>query len=185
MTTRINPDGPRATIEVSSTQYRVTPRPARPFSALLGSGANAVIQGAEAAARHIPGGPEIVAAVRDPGPGYSAGGPSGGRRYPGEVAGAGAYPGSGPIGAEPTLEGYSANAGTNPAGASATGSNGAGSNGTGANGIEGALAQQAQDSLYLLGVQQRIQDESRNFQLASNVLKTHHESVKNAIGNLR
>lgn len=162
MTTRINPNGPQPNVEVSSTQYRVTPRPARPFSAVLGGGANAVIEGAEAAARRLPGGPEIVAAVRSDGYRFASPTPTG------MPAGASAT-GSSAVG-QPEVE---------------QGAGGPGGESGAGGGIEGALAKQTQDNLYYLGLQQRIQDETRNFQAISNVLKTQHESVKNAIGNLR
>jgi hypothetical protein len=161
MTTRINSSGPQPNVEVSTTQYRVTPRPARPFSAVLGGGANAVIEGAEAAARRLPGGPEIVAAVRSDG--YRMAGPS-----PTGMSASSEGSATGPGGAAPG----------GPAGGDAGGGAGAGS-------LEGVLAKQTQDNLYYLGLQQRIQDETRTFQALSNVLKTQHDSVKNAIGNLR
>lgn len=162
MTTRISPNGPQPNVEVSSTQYRVTPRPARPFSAVLGGGANAVIEGAEAAARRLPGGPEIVAAVRSDG--YRFAGPT---------------PTGMPVGASATGSSAVGQPGAEQGAGGPGGESGAGG------GIEGALAKQTQDNLYYLGLQQRIQDETRNFQAVSNVLKTQHESVKNAIGNLR
>jgi hypothetical protein len=52
-------------------------------------------------------------------------------------------------------------------------------------GIEGALAKQAEDNLYYLGLQQQIQDENRYFTTVSNVLKARHDTVKNSISNLR
>ncbi|HEX2732568.1 MAG TPA: hypothetical protein VHM70_13240 [Polyangiaceae bacterium] len=163
MTTRIGSQGPVPYIELQTTNYRVTPQPARPFSALIGSGANAVVAGAEAAAQRIPGGPEIVAAVRDPNAGRLDGPQGQGYAAPG-------YP----------APGYSATGASAASGQPIA----AGDSGSGAN-IEGVLARQTQDNLYYLGLQQRIQDETRNFQAVSNVLKTQHESVKNAIGNLR
>jgi hypothetical protein len=159
MTTRINPNGPQANVEVSTTQYRVTPRPARPFSAVLGGGANAVIEGAESAARRLPGGPEIVAAVR--GDNFRMAGPS----PTGSSGSSGPGSAVGPGGAENAAPGAEA--------------------GTAGGGLEGVLAKQTQDNLYYLGLQERIQSETRHFQAVSNVLKTQHESVKNAIGNLR
>ncbi len=51
--------------------------------------------------------------------------------------------------------------------------------------LETAISRQTEDSMYFLSLQQRIQNETRNFQAMSNVLKARHDSVKNAIGNLR
>jgi hypothetical protein len=44
---------------------------------------------------------------------------------------------------------------------------------------------QADQSLYFLQLQQQIQEENRTYSTVSNVLKARHETVKNAIGNLR
>jgi hypothetical protein len=169
MTTRIGSGGPQPSIEVSATQYRVTPRPARPFSAVLDGGASAVIEGAEAAARRLPGGPEIVAAVRNPG----------GGRLSGQEGAAYAQH------SYPMMHSGTPLTGEGGAPTSATGAEPGAGAASGSGNIEGALAKQTQDNLYYLGLQQRIQDETRNFQAISNVLKTQHESVKNAIGNLR
>lgn len=40
-------------------------------------------------------------------------------------------------------------------------------------------------SMQLLGLQQKLQQESRKFTLLSNVMKTKHETAKNAINNIR
>lgn len=44
---------------------------------------------------------------------------------------------------------------------------------------------QTDSSLQLIGLQQQIQEETRSFTLASNVLKARHDAAKNALGNLR
>ncbi len=147
MTTRISPTGPQTTIGVERTAHRTTPQPGRPFNALLNSGANAVLAGAEAAASKLPGGPVVVAAVRDGGAPVPVGG------APGASTGA----------------------------QSATGATSA----AGATDMDGVLARQTEDSLYFLRLQQQIQQETRSYQAVSNVLKARHDSVKNAIGNLR
>ncbi len=154
MTTRIDNAGPSNNVSVRATAYRTTPAPARPFRTLVQTGKNAVVSGAEAAASRLPGGPEVVAAVRgESGPGFSLN----------SVGGVG--PSAGPS--------------TSATGAPTQSlSSGEGS-------LEGALARQTEDSLYYLGLQQRIQEETRNYQAVSNVLKARHESAKNAIGNLR
>ncbi|MEZ4370738.1 MAG: hypothetical protein R3B07_07925 [Polyangiaceae bacterium] len=51
--------------------------------------------------------------------------------------------------------------------------------------IESALDQQAEQNLYYLGLQARISAESRAYSAMSNVLKARHDTVKNAIGNIR
>lgn len=154
MTTRIGSTGPDPNVGVQSTAHRTTPRPARPFQALMESSGRAVVAGAEAAASKLPGGPVLVAAVRD-GSGQTSNGP---------IVGTGM--------------GGSGGVATSPTGTSEPASNGA-------NTLEGALARQTEDSMYYLQLQQRIQAETRNYQAVSNVLKARHDSVKNAISNLR
>jgi hypothetical protein len=51
--------------------------------------------------------------------------------------------------------------------------------------IERVLDQNADQNLYFLGLQERISQENREFTAVSNVLKARHETVKNAIGNIR
>lgn len=51
--------------------------------------------------------------------------------------------------------------------------------------IERVLDQNADQNLYFLGLQERISQENRAFTAVSNVLKARHETVKNAIGNIR
>lgn len=157
MSTRIHSEGPQPLVGVQPTAHRTTPPPSRPFSALVDTGASAVVQGAEAAATRLPGGPVVVAAVRDSAM-RADGGPA--------MAGGGA-PGGSAMGAAPGV--YGGNA---PGTASS-------------NNLENAISRQTQDSLYFLELQQRIQDETRSYQAVSNVMKARHESVKNAIGNLR
>jgi hypothetical protein len=70
------------------------------------------------------------------------------------------------------------------ASASALPGGAAGAPGSGG-GIESALSQNADQNMYFLALQERISQESRNYTALSNVLKTRHETVKNAIGNIR
>jgi hypothetical protein len=156
MKTRIDNSGPQNNVSVRATAYRTTPTPSRPFNSLVQNGKDAVVSGAEAAASRLPGGPEVVAAVR------------------GEGGGAFTLQGVGGPGANPSSA-YSGTATGAPA-SSASPAEGS---------LENALSKQTEDSLYYLGLQQRIQEETRNYQAVSNVLKARHESAKNAIGNLR
>jgi len=52
-------------------------------------------------------------------------------------------------------------------------------------GVEEMLARNADMNLYYLELQERISAESRAYTALSNVLKTRHDTVKNAIGNIR
>lgn len=81
---------------------------------------------------------------------------------------------------------------SSPVGPSAAGDHGvpgAGALPSGAPGsgpsIERVLDQNADQNLYFLGLQERISQENREFTAVSNVLKARHETVKNAIGNIR
>jgi hypothetical protein len=52
-------------------------------------------------------------------------------------------------------------------------------------GIEGALAENGDRTLYYLELQERIAAESQTYSAMSNVLKARHDTIKNAIGNIR
>lgn len=158
MTTRISNDGPLSNVNVSPPATRVTPHPATPFKSVLSATTSAVLNGAEATVRRLPGGEVLAAAVRPgvTGQGLSSAGTMGAS---GNVAGGSSSP-------------------TDPA----SGSN---ATGAGSTGIESALAQQSQDTLYYLSLQQRMQDENRYYTTMSNTLKARHDTVKNSISNLR
>ena len=64
MTTRIDPSGPAPLVSSIPTASRTTPQPTRPFQAVMGAGAGAIVGGAEAAVRRLPGGPILAAAFR-------------------------------------------------------------------------------------------------------------------------
>jgi hypothetical protein len=51
--------------------------------------------------------------------------------------------------------------------------------------VEGTLAQSQEFNLYYLQLQEQLSAENRTFSAMSNVLKTRHDTVKNAIGNIR
>jgi hypothetical protein len=146
MTTRINSGGPAPGVAPTTTAPRVTPPPARPFRDVVNAGSSAIVQGAEAAVRRLPGGPVLAAAVR-PGPTAA-----------GSVTGTGRAEG--------------------PTGTAAAGE-------TGELGMEGMLERHADKNLYYLELQERISAESRAYTTLSNVLKARHDTVKNAIGNIR
>ena len=77
-----------------------------------------------------------------------------------------------------------------PAGATPEGSGGtAGAPGgvgsAGEPSMEQVLAENADKNLYYLQLQERISAESREYSALSNVLKARHDTIKNAIGNIR
>jgi hypothetical protein len=110
----------------------------------------AVVNGADAAVRRLPGGPVLAAAIR----------PAGGS--PEQFGSQSATGASGTAGvSEPA------------AGSAAPGS------------VESLLDQNANQNLYFLQLQERVSAESRAYSAMSNILKARHETVKNAIGNIR
>jgi hypothetical protein len=126
-------------------------------------GAAVILRGAEAAISSLPGAPIVAAAVRPP---TGVGAPPG---VNGTVGlGAPRYPLLGG-----TAEGPAMGAGTTGA------TPGEGSS------VEGALAQSQEFNLYYLQLQEQLSAENRTFSAMSNVLKTRHDTVKNAIGNIR
>jgi hypothetical protein len=165
MTTRIGTGGPGTGVWSSPSAARVTAPPAQPFKAMMGAGASAILSGAEQAVTRLPGGPILAAALR-PGPGVG-GGVSHAPASPGLSGVAG-----GVGGASAAPEGSAGTA----SGAAVTGADG---------GIESTLNQSANQNLYFLELQERMSAESRNFSAISNVLKARHDTVKNAIGNIR
>lgn len=155
MTTRIDPAGPLPRVSTGPTAARTTATPARPFQQLLRASAEVIVSSAEQMATRLPGAPILAAALR-----------------PG--AGGALMPGVSPEGA--------ASAAANGLPGTAAGAAGAAGSG---GGIESALSQNADQNMYFLALQERISQESRSYTALSNVLKTRHETVKNAIGNIR
>jgi hypothetical protein len=161
MTTRIGNGGPATYVSAAPTAARTTAPPARPFQQLISASSNAIVSSAEQVATRLPGGPALVAAVRS---------------NPGAI---GAAPARSPEGATTALGGTALGAGS----PGALGSGGAAAGG--APSMDGVLAQGSDQNMYFLELQERISQESRAYTAISNVLKTRHETVKNAIGNIR
>jgi hypothetical protein len=156
MTTRIDPTGPSPALAAVATATRTTAQPTSPFHAMMNASAGAVVGGAEAAVRRLPGGAILAAALRptsasvlsQPG-GFPATTPEG-------------YPAASPGGSVPGTTG----AGGDPA-------------------IESMLDQNADKNLYYIALQERISAENRSYTAYSNVLRVRHDTMKNAIGNIR
>jgi hypothetical protein len=161
MTTRIGTGGPATGVSASASAARVTAPPGQPFKAVMNAGANAILSGAEQAVTSLPGGPILAAALRPA--------PSPGDVGPAQTNGAASV---GPL----SPEGSVGVAGAGPALPGAGAENG---------GIEAALNQSANQNLYFIEIQERISAESRSYSAISNVLKARHDTVKNAIGNIR
>ena len=156
MTTRIESSGPAPLIASTATQGRTTPQPTRPFQQVMGAGASAVVAGAEAAVRRLPGGPILAAAFR-PGAGPAP-------TPPAPVSAEGVPLGAGGAGSPESP--------ASPATASDPS-------------LEGLLDENGDKNLYYIALQERISAENRMYTAYSNVLRVRHETMKNAIGNFR
>jgi hypothetical protein len=159
MDTRISPGGSRTDVVPTDTATRVTPSSGVPFRDMVVRGAGAVLRGAEAAISSLPGAPIVAAAVRP----QSA--------SPGRVSASGIAPASSTAGAG-TAE--------SPLGAAAVAP--AATEGTS---VESTLAQSQEFNLYYLQLQEQLSAENRAYSAMSNVLKARHDTIKNAIGNIR
>ncbi|HET7542979.1 MAG TPA: hypothetical protein VFK05_24065 [Polyangiaceae bacterium] len=165
MTTRVAVGGPPTSVYPTTTAPRVTPEPARPFQQLMNAGSVAIVNGAEAAVTHLPGGGILAAAMR----------PSAAHVSP-TLSAANPY---GPSAALNRAEGPTGTA------TSALGTNLNGDPSSGDSSIEQVMSQDADQNLYYLKLQEQISAESRGYSAVSNVLKARHDTMKNAIGNIR
>ncbi len=159
MTTRVGVGGPATGVYETATAPRVTPEPARPFQQMMNAGSVAIVSGAEAAVTHLPGGGIIAAALR---PGVGGG------------------------------QFASATALTSAVGSTGTATSGTTAGVPGASGTTGGdpsmqqmLSQDADQNMYYLQLQEQMSAESRSYSAISNVLKARHDTMKNAIGNIR
>ena len=166
MDTRIDPGGSRNDVIATDSAPRVTPSSGVPFRDMVARGAGAILRGAEAAVSSLPGAPIVAAAVRPASSVASSSLSAGG------AVGLGAP-------RVPTRLGTAENPTAVGAAAAAPGGPGEGSS------VEGALAQSQEFNLYYLQLQEQLSAENRAFSAMSNVLKTRHDTVKNAIGNIR
>jgi hypothetical protein len=164
MDTRIATGGSRTDVTATDTATRVTPSTGVQFRDVVVRGAGAVLKGAEAAISSLPGAPIVAAAVR---PASAAAG---------RISAAGAI-GSSAAGTSPSL---AAGTAENPLGTTAA--TGAGQEGAS---VENTLAQSQEFNLYYLQLQEQLSAENRAYSAMSNVLKARHDTIKNAIGNIR
>ena len=166
MTTRVAVGGPPTSVYPTTTAPRVTPEPARPFQQVMNASSAAIVSGAEAAVTHLPGGSILAAAMR---PGGSGSGPGSSLGNP-----------YGPNAAFNRPEGSTGTATSAFGGGGLSGSVG----GSDPN-LQQVISQDADQNLYYLQLQEQISAESRGYSAVSNVLKARHDTMKNAIGNIR
>jgi hypothetical protein len=168
MDTRIVAGGSRSDVVTTDSAPRVTPPSGIPFRDMVSRGATAVLSGAEAAVTSLPGAPIVAAAVRG-GSATSGAGLS--------IPKGGAFGLTGPhVASLPAVDGSAESptspaAGVSPAAESSS--------------VEGTLAQSQEFNLYYLQLQEQLAAENRAYSAMSNVLKARHDTVKNAIGNIR
>lgn len=160
---------PSPNVALVTTAPRVTPTPPRAakFGEVL---ANTAVRTAESAITSLPGGPMMALAVR----GGSASVPLGIGSSSSALTSAGAKSAEGP--------------GVTGSAASSTGLTSGltgGSSVDGSGGIESSLQQSQEMNLYMLNVQQQVQQQNQHFTTLSNVMKAQHDTVKTAIGNIR
>ena len=155
MTTRIGTGGSATGVSASPSAVRVTAPPGQPFKAVMNASASAILSGAEQAVTRLPGGPILAAALR---PTAAQVGP--------------AQTGSVPAG---QLAPEGATSVTDPAGTPSSETQS----------LEAALSEGANQNLFFIKLQERMNAESRDYSAWSNILKARHDTVKNAIGNIR
>jgi hypothetical protein len=165
MDTRIAPGVSQMDVVSTDSAPRVTPSSGASFRDMVTRGAGALLQGAQAAITAIPGAPIVAAAVR---PGGAA---------PTSIGSYGVGGGAGI--AAPAVGAGAIGAAEGPTGTAAGGT------GAEASSVEGALAQSQEFNLYYLQLQEQLAAENRSYSAMSNVLKARHDTVKNAIGNIR
>ena len=145
-------------VVATPTASRVTPSDGPTFGEVMRGSAASILRGATAAVRVLPTGPVVAASVRPGAPIVTVGGlgPSAGPDMRGPGAAEGAM-GTGSVG-------------------SASG---------GEPGVEDALTRSQDMNMYLIELQERVAAQNRAFTTYSNVLKAQHDTVKNAINNIR
>jgi len=180
MDNRIPPVRPDVVAVETTPRPTATP-PRVPFGEVLAGGARALVSGAQAALRTLPGTPLMAIAMR----GGAAGVPMGplstefgvGNLAPEGPGGAG--PAGIAVGVDP-MGGFGGAALGGPLGAAAGADSGAG----GTDPLQGTLAQDQAMNLYYLQIQEEVNAQNRTFTALSNVLEVEHSTAKSAIGNI-
>jgi len=155
---------------ISSSKGRATPT-GPSFGSVL-AGARPILKGAEAVASVLPGGPLVAAAVKGPQALSSSTAIQKGGATPGAgVTIAPRAPASGSLAPSGGVAGQTP--GVDPI---------AGGEG---DGVQSVLADSQAFNMYYPELQEQISAENRQYSALSNVLKARHDTVKNAIGNIR
>lgn len=142
----------------TATAYRVTPSEGPTFGEVMRTSTQQLLRGATSAVTALPGGNLIAASFRPLGP--SVGVPAGGA-----IAAA-------------VSQSYLQQSAEGGASIAAAGLDGSSS-------VEGALNRSHDMNMYMIELQERVSAQNRAFTTYSNVLKAKHDTVKNAINNIR
>ena len=155
---------PTSDVAVATTTPRQTPTPPRAarFGEVLSS---TVVRSAESVMRTLPGSPVMAVAVRNATGTAALGVPTASMAQPPGGLGAGASP-VGPLATPAPAADASGVTPTAPP-------------------IEASLQQSQDMNLYYLQIQEAVNAQNRSYTTLSNVLKAQHDTVKNAIGNIR
>lgn len=156
------------------TAYRVTPTDGPTFGEVMKISAKQLLRGATAAVSVLPAGSMLAASVR----------PSGLRED--IVSVSGALTGATPTGAGSTGAAGSTGTVVGVPDRTAEGANvGMGDSTDGQQAAEAALSRSQDMNMYMIALQERVSAQNRAFTTYSNVLKAKHDTVKNAINNIR
>ena len=178
MNSKIGSNNTGLRVQIEQSRTRQAPR--TDFGSMVGTGLNktagAVMDAGKLAAPFIPGGAALSAAISGVGSlKSSAAGSSSGASMGGNSSGIQMLGGSGGSGGTSFGGGSSVVNGTGSTG---------GAGGQYAEGKE-FLEMQASFNMQYLMLQQQMQSENRQFTTLSNIMKTKHDTSKNAINNVR
>lgn len=151
---------PRTDMSIDDTRSRPTPVDGPAFKTIIARSATSLATQAQGAVTQLPGGPVLAAALRGAN-GAHVVTPTGGA-----TGSTSAAVTTGAPAATASAEGPGV---TDPSGTS----------------IEGTLQSSQDMNLYYLQLQEQMAAENRQYTACSNVLKERHDTVKNAIGNIR
>ena len=176
-------DTSRHDLSYEPTTARPTPRTGVAFSEVVGRSAASLVQEAGSAVQQLPGGPMLAAALRS----GSAVAPGAGlNRAPMRAIPTPNLTGSPTLAATGVPPAPGAPAPPTGAGSSTGAAEGPGATaGDGTQSIDGTLQNSQDMNLYYLQLQEAMAAENRSYTACSNVLKARHDTVKNAIGNIR
>jgi hypothetical protein len=170
----------RPDVAVATTTARVTPTPPRAsrFGEVL---SNTVVRSAESAMSVLPGSPVMAVAVRGAGGASALGVPMKSTAPTTTMSATGGSP-EGPLAAAgPRITPGGMNLTAPGIGSAIPGAGGTSET----SGVEASLQRSQEMNLSYLAIQEEVNAQNRMFTTYSNLMKTEHDTVKTAIGNIR